>query len=67
METQMNADGTRMNADGIEMKRNHEYKSLDVLAMSYGQHQHSLRLSPAWKRRLSAFIGGFKALLWSWS
>jgi hypothetical protein len=49
------------------MKRNHEFKTLDVLAMSYSQPSRPPRLSPAWKRRLSAFIGEFKAVFWSWS
>jgi hypothetical protein len=49
------------------MKRNHEFKTLDVLAMSYSQPSRPPRLSPAWKRRLSALIGEFKAVFWSWS
>ncbi|HEX6634636.1 MAG TPA: hypothetical protein VF038_11750 [Usitatibacter sp.] len=49
------------------MKRNHEFRTLDVLAMSYRQPSRSLKLPAAWKRRLSALIGAIKALLWSWS
>jgi len=63
----MNADPTQMNADGTRMKRNHEVKTLDVWAMSWTQPPRPARLTPAWKRRLSAFIGGFKAFFWSWS
>jgi len=49
------------------MKRNHECKTLEVLAMSYGQPSSSPRLSPAWKRRLAALIAEFRAVFWSWS
>jgi len=49
------------------MKNDHRNSANDVWLLAWSQPRHSSRLSPKWRRRLSTFIGGFKALLWSWS
>jgi hypothetical protein len=48
------------------MKRDSQMKTLDVWATAWTQGSGASGIPRAWKRRLSAFIGGFKALLWNW-
>ena len=63
----MSADPTQMNADGMKMKRNSDSSSTDLWVLAWSQAPRPLRLSRAWKRRLSALAGAFKALFWNFS
>ena len=63
----MNADGTQMHADAMNAKRESGSSSMEMCALAWSQEPRPLRLSRAWKRRLSAFMGAFRSLLWNWS